>query len=147
MINKKRKIWRWKLADRLNLSEVRKKQWLNGFKGSTGKHWMLSEKTRKLQGLRQIGEKNYMWKNNATERNFGFYLTNAYKLWHKEIIKRDGNMCVLCGSKKQLEADHIKPRSLFPKLALIIDNGRTLCHECHKKTDTYSGRVHKLAII
>ena len=41
------------------------------------------------------------------------------------------------GKKIVLHADHIKPFAFFPKLRFAIDNGRTLCIDCHKKTDTY----------
>jgi len=59
-----------------------------------------------------------------------------YREWRKSVIERDV-ICVLCGSDKQLEVDHIKSLALNPHLALDINNGRVLCKECHKKTDTY----------
>lgn len=55
-------------------------------------------------------------------------------------MERDKNKCVLCGSRERLEVDHIKPFALFPHLAIDINNGRVLCHECHKKTDTFGSQ-------
>lgn len=78
-----------------------------------------------------------------------------YVYWRVGVMIRDGHKCVLCSSKKKLEVDHIKA------FALIIannsvkntedarsckelwdqDNGRTLCNECHRKTDNYLKRI------
>jgi 5-methylcytosine-specific restriction endonuclease McrA len=30
-----------------------------------------------------------------------------------------------------MNVDHIKPRKLFPHLALSVDNLQVLCHECN----------------
>ena len=43
-----------------------------------------------------------------------------------------------------LHADHIKPFAFFPSLRFDLENGRTLCVECHKKTPTFGGRCKKL---
>lgn len=75
--------------------------------------------------------------------------------WFSRVIQRDG-LCKLCGSTKRLDAHHIKPLSTIIKQItdnltldadamyhfvinheLVVDksleNGQTLCRECHKK--------------
>lgn len=50
----------------------------------------------------------------------------------KQIIRaRDGFRCVLCESDFQLEVDHILAVALGG--LNVIENGRTLCHDCHKE--------------
>jgi 5-methylcytosine-specific restriction endonuclease McrA len=66
-----------------------------------------------------------------------------YKLWRRAVFTRDNFTCIWCGIKGDIEADHIKPWSLFPALRYAIDNGRTLCKDCHKKTDTYGSKALK----
>lgn len=65
--------------------------------------------------------------------------------WRLAVLVRDGYCCVFCGSKEDLEADHIKPKFLYPDLKYEVSNGRTLCNPCHKNTPTYGGKVRKLA--
>lgn len=72
-----------------------------------------------------------------TEKAKQIRRSTEYKEWREKVLTRDNNSCVLCGSQENIEVDHIKPFALYPSLALEISNGRTLCHKCHKKTDTY----------
>jgi 5-methylcytosine-specific restriction endonuclease McrA len=67
---------------------------------------------------------------------------NNYRGWRILVLKRDCK-CVLCGSTERLECDHIKPFKTHPELRFDISNGRVLCHSCHKKTDTYGGKLLK----
>lgn len=65
----------------------------------------------------------------------------ALKKWARKVKERDKYTCVMCKGKpkntKHVHADHIKPFCLFPKLRFDINNGRTLCIDCHKKTETW----------
>lgn len=90
--------------------------------------------------------KHHLWKGGIYPENLALRKSLKYKFWREAVFKRDNFTCVLCGSKKSgnLEADHIKSFSLYPELRFDIDNGRTLCKKCHRKTDTYGPqkRVH-----
>lgn len=72
-----------------------------------------------------------------------------YKMWRKAVYERDNYTCVFCnarggnGKSVELNPDHIKPFSLFPELRFDVNNGRTLCRECHKKTDTFGWKIQK----
>ena len=68
---------------------------------------------------------------NSTEYNY------ALMQWSKTIKKLDNNMCKLCDSKEMLNAHHIQSKKEFPKIALDLDNGITLCKDCHSKTHGY----------
>jgi predicted restriction endonuclease len=109
------------------------------------------EHKRKLSEMmfkrHQVGDKNPNWKGGITPINTIIRGSLEYKLWRKSVFERDNYTCIWCGARsgkgKQviLHADHIKPFSQYPELRFAIDNGRTLCRECHKKTDTFAGRI------
>lgn len=56
-----------------------------------------------------------------------------YKEWQKAVFNRDGNKCLVCGTNKNLEADHIKPWAKYPDLRHELSNGRTLCVKHHSR--------------
>lgn len=78
-----------------------------------------------------------------TERQLAMQ-TLEYKLWRTAVFMRDNFTCQGCGTEGgYLEADHIKSWALYPELRYAIDNGRTLCRECHKLTDSYGAKLRK----
>lgn len=107
------------------------------------KKQIITEEQRKKQSLtmkRLVSEgKCHLWKGGISPVHKALRKTLEYKLWREAVYKRDNFTCVLCGSDKSgnLEADHIKSFSSHPELRFAIDNGRTLCRECHRKTDTF----------
>lgn len=46
------------------------------------------------------------------------------------VLKRDP-ICLECASAQSSHVDHVKPRRLFPELALDEGNLRGLCAQCH----------------
>jgi 5-methylcytosine-specific restriction endonuclease McrA len=68
----------------------------------------------------------------------------GYKKWRLAVFTRDYFRCQKCGSEENLEAHHIKPFSVAPELMYIVENGLTLCHNCHMKTDSYGRKKKKL---
>lgn len=125
-----------------------------------GKKYTDEEKKRlNLEGLKkgagwnkgkhniwQLGEKHHNWKGGTTTISHKIRSSLEYKLWRRAVFERDDYTCIWCRKRKEvsgrLEADHIKPFSLYPELRFAIDNGRTLCKDCHKTTDTYPNNLH-----
>lgn len=103
-----------------------------------------SEEHRKKISTAMKGDKAPNWQGGVSKPNEIVRKSLEYKLWREAVYKRDKYCCIWCGKTgKNLEADHIKPFSLFPALRFAIDNGRTLCHDCHTKTDTYGPKLLK----
>ena len=90
-----------------------------------------------------LGKNHWAWRGGVTSENMKIRNSLEMRLWRKSVYIRDGFKCIWCSSNKKLQADHIKPFALYPELRFAIDNGRTLCLECHKKTDTYGVKSKK----
>ena len=59
--------------------------------------------------------------------------TPVYKHWRDSVFKRDKYTCQQCGNiGGNLNAHHIKTYKNYPKMRLDIDNGTTMCMECHR---------------
>ena len=57
--------------------------------------------------------------------------------WRKAVLPRDEYRCRGCGvgnDDTKIYAHHILPVGSFPHLADDVQNGITLCRECHKQT-------------
>ena len=84
------------------------------------------------------GAKSHFWRGGIWPEHLRIKRSIEYRLWRKAVFERDNYTCRFCGIRGgKLHADHIKPFALYPELRFAIDNGRTLCVPCHRKTDTF----------
>lgn len=71
-----------------------------------------------------------------------------YLQWRSDVFKRDNWICQTCNRRGcYLEVHHIKSWSFYPELRYDVNNGLTLCKNCHKLTDNYQGRARKWNIL
>lgn len=134
---------------KMSESKKGKQTWNKGLKGiyseetkhkislaSRGRN--VSLETRKKMSEAHKGNKCHLWKGgiskqNRTERE-NIMSTFEYKIWRKAVFERDNWTCVWCMKRGcKLHADHIQLFSEYPELRFAIDNGRTLCINCHNK--------------
>ncbi len=64
-----------------------------------------------------------------------FLSTYEWRRVRMVALKKYGARCQCCGASPAdgavMNVDHIKPRKLFPHLALDVDNLQILCHDCN----------------
>jgi 5-methylcytosine-specific restriction endonuclease McrA len=64
-----------------------------------------------------------------------FLETYEWRRVRMEALKKYGSRCQCCGATPadgvKMNVDHIKPRKLFPHLALSLDNLQVLCEPCN----------------
>lgn len=106
---------------------------------------VLSDETKKKisDGLKgkNLGEKRWNWNGGISRDKHG---TPENMQWRSDVFQRDNWTCQTCGLRGcYLEAHHIKSWAKYPELRYELNNGVTLCKDCHKLTDSY-GRPKKV---
>lgn len=118
----------------------------------TGRNITIQHRKKISESLIKIREKNNLWRGGITKLNKKIRESFQYTIWREKNFKRDNYTCQLCGQKGgKLQVDHIIPFALILKENNIkslqeaflclhlwdMNNGRTLCINCHKKTPTW----------
>lgn len=80
----------------------------------------------------QFGKNNPMWNPNLTdeERKKRHNISGINK-WKKLVKERDKYICQRCSSNKHLFVHHLNNFRDFKEQRLDVDNGITLCFDCH----------------
>lgn len=89
----------------------------------------------------QTRENHPNWKGGVTYLRECAMQTKDYKDWRKNVFERDDFTCKKCNQKGyDLNAHHIMSYAEYPKLRLDVENGVTLCKECHIEFHKQWGR-------
>ena len=99
------------------------------------------EKTKRLfSRLRKgkgLGSDNSNWRGGTSSHLRDF----RHSDWREKVFNRDKFKCCSCGQiGGQLEAHHLFSYKGFPELRYDIENGITLCKECHTLFHSIYGR-------
>jgi len=140
------------------LTEEHKRKDAAGHRGK--KRGPMPEWWKKKIGKAHIGltrgEKNASWRGGVTPLRNQIRLSYKTRHWRKAVFQRDNFICQHCHQNGvSLQADHY-PKTFSEILEEYhimtlddayacaemwdIGNGRTLCRDCHRKTETWGGR-------
>lgn len=89
------------------------------------------------------GENSYLWQGGLTQENKLIRNQSEYRNWRKSVFERDNYTCQCCGERGEiLHAHHIKNFSNHEDKRFDINNGITLCKDCHDPS--IEGSFHKI---
>ena len=89
--------------------------------------WNKGIKTPQIQG-----SKNGNWNGGVTKGYSKVRTSRRWREWRKEVFVRDNYTCLLCGERNvELHPHHLKGVTYFPKNRFEVNNGLTICKNCH----------------
>jgi hypothetical protein len=102
----------------------------------------LEARIKQSAAIRGIDIEN--WKGFSYEDDLGkLRLSLPYNQWRDAVLKRDGRVCQRCGcASDDLRVHHLNSYTDFPEQRFDIDNGITLCAECHD--NIYPNSFHRI---
>ena len=90
----------------------------------------------------RVGELHPNWNHDLTDEDrHATRLYPEYKEWRASVYKRDNYICQKCGDKKGgIRAHHIESYNSNKELRTTLENGVTLCADCHDTFHHIYGR-------
>lgn len=144
------KYWKVSKEGRKRMSEGQKGKKLSkmhkekiGLKSKGNKYALgnkHTEKTKQKLSLLNSGKNHPQWKGGITPYAMQLRNSKMYKIWRSKVFERDNWTCQTCQKRGvYLEAHHKIPfcqllKTEFEYLIFDIENGVTLCEDCHNLT-------------
>jgi len=139
---------KWRMTNKGNLSIRKSKTKYNNSKNGIeiNREYQRKPKIKKYQqkyqkdkpevflraSIKLLTKLGKLFNVNAVEMKY------ALMSWSKTIKKKDNNKCQICESTNNLHSHHIFHKSKYPQLSLNLNNGITLCKDCHGRTHGYN---------
>lgn len=95
-----------------------------------------------LQGVDIDDWSGFKYEEDGNERD-----TQELRNWRSSVFMRDNFTCQQCGSNNPLQAHHIYMWSKYSDKRFDIDNGITLCKDCHKEVRGYENEYIDMFIM
>lgn len=90
------------------------------------------------QRTNQKGEKSHTWQGGKSVIYKRLRASADFVEWRRKVFERDDYTCQVCGKRNGngytviLHPHHIKSFTHYPELRFDVDNGITVCVNCHK---------------
>lgn len=119
---------------RRQISQAKKGQ-PSQFKGKPRSYETRLKISEKLKTVVVRGEDHRWYKHGKTPETKALRASWAYKNWRQRVFSRDCFTCQHCGDNRggNLHAHHIKTWADCPDLRFELNNGLTLCIDCHER--------------
>lgn len=90
------------------------------------------------------GANNPAWKGGVSDKNSLIRNSSSMVIWRKAVFERDKYSCQKCGDDRggNLRAHHIKNFATNESLRTDVNNGITLCENCHIEFHHVYGNRH-----
>lgn len=82
--------------------------------------------SRQCSNAHQIEDRHPCWRGGHPTHRGG-----RYTIWARAVLALHGKRCKKCGSRRKVQAHHIRPWKVFPTLRYDVSNGTPLCNRCH----------------
>lgn len=80
-----------------------------------------------------VGKNNPNWNGGTSTNQPQRNTTGEHLAWKRKIFYRDNYTCQKCGETKDIQAHHIFHYADHADLREAVENGVTLCKQCHKE--------------
>ncbi len=111
--------------------------------GCQGKHWKHTDEYRAKLSQSRKGTQNPNWQGGLSLIRSRYRRDFRHIIWKRKVLERDEHECCECqdvSNISKLEAHHLREYALYVDQRYDVENGVTLCHNCHRD-------VHKNEVI
>lgn len=95
--------------------------------------WRHNSRCRDCYKKNNMGYNSPNWRGGKSSESVLLRSSIKNKQWRNSVFERDDFTCQICGDSGggNLNAHHVKEWAKYPELRFNLDNGITLCKDCH----------------